>query len=435
MPHKAKNKPASNVLLAFKLSVATQHFLTLMNQNHQVLSQFTAMELMNIGGGEWEQIHQDLLAMNFTKVGDPTMTSSHNKQSSNSDNDNVKDEVINDIPMEPPTPIQVFNEAALQTLAPSHEASTPPSPPAAVATSPAAAASISPASPCGCASYTGAVAKNLNPAAPPSFFIEVPTIPTDTSLPTMVATANKALTSTITSTSDLNIIKATLSGGLLRSTGTMSETPPRPIQPPFGLTYLIHNKAPAPPLSSATPSSSMEVWSSSRAPRCTQEPPSANGAGNGVMSWTCVATQQYGVLSVLVCTCWLTIDLSLGVAMVTPKLHPPFLLPLLMSLAHMSAPASTVAINMLQMTGTAHIGATDLTGPGSRTGPSGMPQPAKASHLPLPLHVAPSPHCVTILCIPSVGALLLPSLPLTKRTRRMTMKWSLAMSWMTMLFT
>ncbi|KAF9439505.1 hypothetical protein P691DRAFT_769573, partial [Macrolepiota fuliginosa MF-IS2] len=137
-----------------------------------------------------------------------------------------------DIPMEPPAPTRVFSEAASQTPAPSHEASTPPPPPTTAATSPAAAASIPPAGPRGRASYAGAAAKNLNPAAPPfvrgpprapaaqppaqaqqpvsskrskrpffatrgpsrrQFFIEAPTIPPDTSLHTVVITANRAL--------------------------------------------------------------------------------------------------------------------------------------------------------------------------------------------------------------------------------------------------
>ncbi|KAF9440064.1 hypothetical protein P691DRAFT_768345 [Macrolepiota fuliginosa MF-IS2] len=181
-----------------------------------------------------------------------------------------------DTPMEPPTPTHAFSEAALQTPAPSHEASTPPPPPTAVATSPAAAASSAPAGPCGRPSYTGTVARNLNPAAPPfvhgpphtpvaipaqnpqpilskhskwpffamcgpmcrQFYIEAPTIPSDTSLPSLVNTANCTLTharsslkvnsahfsphgitcvtASVPSTSDLNIIEATLSGGLLR---------------------------------------------------------------------------------------------------------------------------------------------------------------------------------------------------------------------------
>ncbi|KAF9439599.1 hypothetical protein P691DRAFT_769336 [Macrolepiota fuliginosa MF-IS2] len=137
-----------------------------------------------------------------------------------------------DIPMELLAPTRVYSEAASQTPAPSHEASMPPPPPAAAATSPAAAASIPHAGPRGRASYAGAAAKNLNPAAPPfvrgpprapaaqppaqaqqpvsskcskrpffatrgpsrrQFFIEAPNIPADTSLPTMVITANRAL--------------------------------------------------------------------------------------------------------------------------------------------------------------------------------------------------------------------------------------------------
>ncbi|KAF9445431.1 hypothetical protein P691DRAFT_762491 [Macrolepiota fuliginosa MF-IS2] len=180
-----------------------------------------------------------------------------------------------DIPMEPAAPTHAFSEAASQTPTPSHEMSMPPSPPAAVA-------SIPPAGPCGHASYAGAVARNLNPAAPPfmcgppcapvaqppaqaqqpvsskclkwpffvtrgpshhQFFIEVPAIPSDTSLPTLVIMANRALaqakstlkvdsacisphgitcaTATIPSTLDLNIIEATLSGRLLRACVTI----------------------------------------------------------------------------------------------------------------------------------------------------------------------------------------------------------------------
>ncbi|KAF9441711.1 hypothetical protein P691DRAFT_765975 [Macrolepiota fuliginosa MF-IS2] len=148
-------------------------------------------------------------------------------------------------------------------------------PPAVAATLPVAVASIPPASPHGHTSYAGTAAKNLNPAAPPfvcgpphapaapqaqdpkptlnkctkwpfyvthgssccQFFIEAPTIPNDTSLPTMVTKANKALahakstlkvdsacfspcgimcaTAHIPSTKDLDIIEATLSDGLL----------------------------------------------------------------------------------------------------------------------------------------------------------------------------------------------------------------------------
>ncbi|KAF9441499.1 hypothetical protein P691DRAFT_766209 [Macrolepiota fuliginosa MF-IS2] len=151
----------------------------------------------------------------------------------------------------------------------------PPPPPTTVATSPAVAASSTPASPCGQPSYTGTAARNLDPAAPPfvcgpprapaatpaqnpqpvsskrskwpfftmhgpmhrQFYIEVPTIPSNTSLPSLVNLANHTLTharstlkvdsacisphgitcitASIPLTSDLDIIKATLSGRLL----------------------------------------------------------------------------------------------------------------------------------------------------------------------------------------------------------------------------
>ncbi|KAF9439872.1 hypothetical protein P691DRAFT_784440 [Macrolepiota fuliginosa MF-IS2] len=138
-----------------------------------------------------------------------------------------------DTPMEPSTPTHAFSEATSQTPAPSHEASTPPLSPTAVATLLAAVASPTPAGLHGQPSYAGAAARNLNPA----FFIELPSIPQDTSLPSLVSMANKSLmhakltlkvdsasfslrgimcaTATIPSTSNLNIIKATLSGGLL----------------------------------------------------------------------------------------------------------------------------------------------------------------------------------------------------------------------------
>ncbi|KAF9439379.1 hypothetical protein P691DRAFT_769979 [Macrolepiota fuliginosa MF-IS2] len=177
--------------------------------------------------------------------------------------------------MEPIAPTHAFSEAAAQTPAP-HEATMPPPPPTTAATSPAAVASIPPAGPHGRASYAGAVAKNLNPAAPPfvcgppcapvaqppaqaqqpvsskcskwpfyatcspsrcQFFIEVLTIPPDTSLPSLVKMANNALacakstlqvdsahfspcsimcaTVQVPSTPNLDIIEATLSASIV----------------------------------------------------------------------------------------------------------------------------------------------------------------------------------------------------------------------------
>ncbi|KAF9440397.1 hypothetical protein P691DRAFT_767824 [Macrolepiota fuliginosa MF-IS2] len=89
MPCKAKSKPAGNIpnnphaslqspnvtqcgtsssLTTFKLSATTQWFLALMNQNLQVLSQFTWADLTAICSNavECAQVYEDLLAMHFT---------------------------------------------------------------------------------------------------------------------------------------------------------------------------------------------------------------------------------------------------------------------------------------------------------------------------------------------------------------------------------
>ncbi|KAF9440304.1 hypothetical protein P691DRAFT_767953 [Macrolepiota fuliginosa MF-IS2] len=363
MPHKAKTKPASNAPMAFKPSSNMECFLTLMNQNCRLASQFTAMELMSITQVKWEQVLQDLLAMKFIKVDKAIPTNMTDAAPNEEDDikyseteispaedltnciacfrkwfksnnipdntqkaltDNIRwltmmfslipaphccptplpcicphqadappcnhlhvDDISTpppcvqphhndeDIPMELATPTHAFSEAASQTPAPSHKASTPPPPPAAAATLPAVAASNPPAGPHGHAPYAGTVARNLNPAAPPfmrglpcapvaqppaqaqqpvsskclkqpffvtrgpschQFFIKVPAIPSDTSLSTMVITANRTLmwakstlkvdsaclsphgitcaTATVPSTLDLDIIEATLSGRL-----------------------------------------------------------------------------------------------------------------------------------------------------------------------------------------------------------------------------
>ncbi|KAF9439967.1 hypothetical protein P691DRAFT_768523 [Macrolepiota fuliginosa MF-IS2] len=283
MPHKAKNKPADSAPMVFKPSSDTERFLVTMNQNRRLASQFTAMELMSIAQSKWEQVLQDLLAMKFVKVDEDALTSPtgtariDEAATSQIDKDDIH-EIIDAFKVVGPwcekyMPIITCDDAynKLKRLA-----STPPPPLAAAATSPAAAASIPPAGPRGHASYAGAAAKNLNPAAPPfvrgppcapavqpptqtqqpvsskrskrlfyatrgpsrrQFFIEAPNIPKDTSLPSMVKLANNALTrakstlrvdsarfsprgitcatATVPTTSDLDIIKATLSGGLL----------------------------------------------------------------------------------------------------------------------------------------------------------------------------------------------------------------------------
>ncbi|KAF9442555.1 hypothetical protein P691DRAFT_765099 [Macrolepiota fuliginosa MF-IS2] len=227
MPCKTKSKSAGNILnnphapphslnvmqcgastpsTTFKLSAATQWFLALMNQNLRVLSQFTWADLMTIcSTAVGNQIQPALTLTPSTSI----EVDNNNEDTLDFDelspveeltnaitafrqwfeDNNIKDNHptaaplchpahaptrtmphLADIPMEPPAPTCAFSKAASQTPAPIHMVDTPPPPPtipAAVATLPAAAASIPPASPHGHASYAGAVANNLNPAAPP----------------------------------------------------------------------------------------------------------------------------------------------------------------------------------------------------------------------------------------------------------------------------
>ncbi|KAF9440559.1 hypothetical protein P691DRAFT_767596 [Macrolepiota fuliginosa MF-IS2] len=76
MPCKAKNKPATNAMLTYKPSAATEQFLTVMDQNCHITSQFTAHKLMKIGGFDWTEIRDDLLKMNFTEVDTSTQDNS-----------------------------------------------------------------------------------------------------------------------------------------------------------------------------------------------------------------------------------------------------------------------------------------------------------------------------------------------------------------------
>ncbi|KAF9440294.1 hypothetical protein P691DRAFT_767971 [Macrolepiota fuliginosa MF-IS2] len=119
MPCKAKSKPASNILnnphasphspniaqcsastspTTSKPSTATQWFLALMNQNFQVLSQFTWADLMAIcsTAGKCVQVYEDLLTINFTLVGDHTSPGTYNKQDSDAIiSDTEEEEKIN----------------------------------------------------------------------------------------------------------------------------------------------------------------------------------------------------------------------------------------------------------------------------------------------------------------------------------------------------
>ncbi|KAF9439863.1 hypothetical protein P691DRAFT_768695 [Macrolepiota fuliginosa MF-IS2] len=313
MPRKAKNKPMTNATLTYKLSAATEQFLTAMDQNHHVASTFTSQELLTRGGFNWVEIRDDLTRMNFTEVDASTQDNSTTIEIDNNNDilsyeelspageltnaiaafrqwfegNNIPDKehpgLINNIrtmphlaatstlttshplhhnnkdtPMEPSTPTHVFSKAASQTPAPSHKASTPPPPPTTAATLPAAVTSSASAGPsppfvCGPPHAPEAIPTQnpqpiLNKCSKQPFFttcgpmcrqfyIEAPTIPSNTSLPSLVNTANCALTcarstlkvdsayispcgitcvtASIPSTLDLNIIEATLSGGLL----------------------------------------------------------------------------------------------------------------------------------------------------------------------------------------------------------------------------
>ncbi|KAF9439652.1 hypothetical protein P691DRAFT_769217 [Macrolepiota fuliginosa MF-IS2] len=85
MPCKAKNKPATNATLTYKLSTATEQFLAMMDQNHCIASQFTTHKLMRIGGFDFGGIKDNLFKMNFTEVDESTQ---YNNATIEIDNDN-----------------------------------------------------------------------------------------------------------------------------------------------------------------------------------------------------------------------------------------------------------------------------------------------------------------------------------------------------------
>ncbi|KAF9440248.1 hypothetical protein P691DRAFT_782865 [Macrolepiota fuliginosa MF-IS2] len=331
-----------------------------------------------------------------------------------------------DTPMELPAPTCTFSEAASQTPAPSHEATTPPPPLAAAATLPAAVASIPPASPHGHASYASAAVKNLNPAAPPfvrgppcapvatppaqaqqptsskcskqpffttrgpscqQFFIKVLSIPNSTSLPSLVKSANTALVHTkstlwvdlahftpcsithatvhIPTTANLNIIKASISSVL----------PGASISIPVSRSFIKIIDVPFFKPSTTKPLPSTEVG--------TQLQHSIIPS-NYIVHWHFIQNSPKAEFA----TVPATINLW-GVAEATPRPLPPSPPPLQTCLARMSTLASTVATNMPLMTIAALTGSTASTSPGSRIRPSGMPQPEKAFHLlPPQLHGA-----------------------------------------------
>ncbi|KAF9439572.1 hypothetical protein P691DRAFT_769399 [Macrolepiota fuliginosa MF-IS2] len=142
MPHKPKSKLADNATnaLAFKPSNATQHFLTVMNQNHHAASSFTIDKYTNLVPPAWRSVVMDnLLHMHFKVTNLPTTTTPAAPiEVDNNDKDDYDEELT---PAEELiNTIAAFGqcEAASQTPAPSHEASTPPPPPAAAASIPPA---------------------------------------------------------------------------------------------------------------------------------------------------------------------------------------------------------------------------------------------------------------------------------------------------------
>ncbi|KAF9440826.1 hypothetical protein P691DRAFT_767187 [Macrolepiota fuliginosa MF-IS2] len=346
MPCKAKDKPMTNATPTYKPSAATERFLTTMDQNCRIASQFTTHELIRIRGFNLREIKDDLFKMNFTEVDASTCDNSIAIKINNDNNALFYDEELSpaeeltnaiaafrqwfegnnisdkehpglidnirhiammfslipvphhcpipspcthphqdnalpcqhlhtddippsppcarphcndeDTPMEPSAPTCAFSKVALQTPAPSYKATMPPPPPTTAATSPAAAASSVSAGPSppfvhGPPHAPAAIlAQNPQPILSKcskqpffatcrpthrQFYIEAPNIPSDTSLPSLVNTANHALThakstlkvdsahisphgitcvtASVPSTSDLDIIKATLSGRLL----------------------------------------------------------------------------------------------------------------------------------------------------------------------------------------------------------------------------
>ncbi|KAF9443034.1 hypothetical protein P691DRAFT_764661 [Macrolepiota fuliginosa MF-IS2] len=206
-----------------------------------------------------------------------------------------------DTPMEPPAPTCVFSEAASQTPAPSHEAIMPSPLPAAAATSPAAAASTPPAGPRSHASYAGAAAKNLNPAAPP-FVCGPPRAP--------VAKPPAQDQQPVSSSRSAEV-------------GAQLQCSIIPSDYICGSTFPTRNEALAPLNSLAATSFSMKQRFSSKGRKPTLERLSVSVAGIGVITLRCVADQRYAAPSALALIRRLVTVNSQGVAEVTPRSLPP----------------------------------------------------------------------------------------------------------------
>ncbi|KAF9440660.1 hypothetical protein P691DRAFT_781684 [Macrolepiota fuliginosa MF-IS2] len=433
-----------------------------------------------------------------------------------------------DVPMELAAPTHSFSEAALQTPAPIHKVDMPPPPPiipAAVTTSPAAVSSIPKPGPKPRPSYASAAAKPLNPAAPsfahappcapgapqaqtpkvplsthlkkpyyatqgPShqqFFIEAPSIPCDTSLPSLVSTANKALmctkstlkvdsasfsphgitcaTVTVPSTSDLDIIKAIISGRLL---GVQWWT--CSVQVPFDM-LCLHQHVQNEPVDTLGALSFLQVSAGYcihfsidslvlrtvrtiiipsmsfikitdipfLRPSTTDPIPSSevddqlqhsiipleyivhwcyihnSPKADSATIWINLSDLQKGTCtSQLISHCLFInrVEVLIKGAKAHTTIHCPICMGPHLEANHCSivgcccsnpkasppippTPTGKPLLNMLQTTSAALTGTTVSTRPGSRTGPSRIPQHKKASHFPLPPHAALAQHPAT----------------------------------------
>ncbi|KAF9441042.1 hypothetical protein P691DRAFT_766842 [Macrolepiota fuliginosa MF-IS2] len=209
------------------------------------------------------------------------------------------------------------------------------------------------------------------------------------------------LLSTVPSTSDLDIIKATLSGGLIGACVCIpaSQSFIKIVDVPFykpGTTEPFTSAEVDTQLQrSIIPSDYVVYWhyicNSPKADSATIWINLAEALIKGAKAHT-VATRcpicagphvEANHQSLAGCCCS------------NPKASPPTLPTPAGKPACTPAHASTVVINLLQMIGAAHIGATTSTRPSLRNGLSGMPWSARVFPLPHLPHMAPAQHLAT----------------------------------------
>ncbi|KAF9439944.1 hypothetical protein P691DRAFT_784181 [Macrolepiota fuliginosa MF-IS2] len=256
MPHKPRSKFVDNAMNApaFKLCNETQHFLAVMNQDCCTVSSFTIEEYLRIVPIVWRsQVMDDLLHMHFRLItpltapnpSTPIKVDNNDKDDSEIDELSPVEELTNTIAafgqwfksnniVDNVHPGLVKNIRNLNPAAPPFMRG-PPCTPAAQPPAQAQQPVLS--------KHSKWLFFAMRGPSHRQFFIEVPTISPGTSLPTLVTMANRALaqakstlkvdsaclsprgitcaTATVPSTSDLDIVEATLSGGLLRACVTI----------------------------------------------------------------------------------------------------------------------------------------------------------------------------------------------------------------------